>query len=128
MTMRKVVTGLLVISLGICTLPAAAETSADTFKASVDRAIASTAKEATKEAGASTAVRQATGLRAAKGPVAFASGPEAGQAGSSGGGGGISKVSLIMTIVGTAAGAAGTYYMVKQLKKIQTNTPNANGQ
>jgi hypothetical protein len=115
MTIRQVVTGLLVISLGVCSLPAAAETSSDRFRASVDRAMTSTAKDA------------ATGLRPSTGSMAFARASGAGQAQATGGGG-LSKVSLIMTLVGTAAGAYGTYYMIKQMKKLQTNPPGSNGQ
>jgi hypothetical protein len=124
MALKKVVTGVLVLSLAAWALPARAETpggsatgtgesSAPTsFKASVDRAIASVAKETRP------------GLRPLKVSDAFTSAAagEGGQMAPSGGGG-MSKVALIMTVVGTAAGLAGTYYMIKEIKKVQTGVP-----
>jgi hypothetical protein len=119
-TKRNLLTGILVCSLVGSTLPAAAQTpsgstagaqtsESDTFRASLDRAAASLV--ALPSAPVQTlpgrgSARSAESLRQA-----------------AGGGGGMSKAAIATTIIGVVAGAAGTYYMVKQLRSIQSSIP-----
>jgi hypothetical protein len=117
MTIRKVATGVLLLSLVVSAVPAWAETPATpsggtvapvTLRASVDRAIASAAI-APSQSGESQ-----TGRRGSPPPSQFASGSTTGQSMGGGGGG---KTMMIVGILGTVAGLAGTYFVIKEMKK-----------
>jgi hypothetical protein len=128
MTIRKVTTGLLVLSLVVSAVPALAETPATspagtaaptTLRASVDRAIASAsiAPAQSNEAQAPRALRL---------PTRFASKSTASQDPTGGGGGG--KTMMIVGILGTVAGLAGTYFIIKETKKSTDAATAAAGQ
>jgi hypothetical protein len=117
MTIKKVATGLLLLSLVVSAVPAWAETPAMpsggaaapmTLRASVDRAIASAALVP----GEST--ESQAGRRGSKLPSQFAGGSSTAQSMGGGGGG---KTMMIVGILGTVAGLAGTYFVVKEMKK-----------
>jgi hypothetical protein len=118
MTIRKVATGMLLLSLVVTAVPARAETptvpsvgaaSPMTMRASVDRAIAAAAI-ASGQPGEARAPHLASNQ-----PSRFATASAAGQASMGGGGGG--KTMMIVGILGTVAGLASTYFVIKQVKK-----------
>jgi hypothetical protein len=121
MTKRNVLTGVLAIALVASTLPAAAETPSEAFRASLDRAAASVAAAPAAPKGVQTNI----GSRGAKKAAASRS-EEATQAIS--GGGGMSKTAIVTLLVTTVAGAAGTYYMIKEMRKVTSGIPTTPGQ
>ena len=137
MNIRQIVTGVVVFSLVASTLPALAETPAgstsdavapetvNTFRASVDRAVASVGEPATAAPStASTPGSKRASLQAPLLPKQFAEGGAMAneeQAGVGGGGG--SHLGLIIGLVTTAASLAATYFVVKQLKKTMSSIP-----
>jgi hypothetical protein len=135
MNIRQIVSGVVVFSLVASTLPALAETPAgstadavapetvNTFRASMDRAVASVGEPATAAPSTTPASKRAS-LRAPLLPKQFAEGGAMAneeQAGVGGGGG--SHIGLIITLVTTAASLAGTYYVIKQMKKTTSSIP-----
>jgi hypothetical protein len=114
MKIRKAVTVFVALSLVASSLPAMAQTPAGAtapsqFKASVDHAIASAARETSSQAASRRSPMLAKEFRSESEEQ-------------SGGGGGGHAV-LIVTLVATAASIAVGYYALKQIKKTTTPTP-----
>jgi hypothetical protein len=140
MNIRQVVIGVVAFSLVGSTLPAMAATPAgstpeavapevagNSFRASVDRAVAAAAGSETTAtpAGSTRASLQAPLLpkqfanKSAAGALAETSNEEQGVGGAGGG----SHIGLIITLVTTAASLAATYYVVKAMKKQTSSIP-----
>jgi hypothetical protein len=140
MNIRQIVTGVVVFSLVASTLPAMAATPAgstpdavapetvNTFRASLDRAVASVVEPATAETSTTSAPGSKRGSLQAP-LLAKQFGNEGTtmaneeQVGVAGGGGG-SHLGLIIGLVTTAASLAATYIVIKQMKKATSSIPN----
>ena len=115
MTAKKMVTGLLVVSMALSSLPALAEGPVGAGTATIQPAAPDAFRASLDHAAKSLAVAPGTPDR----PRASESNATRGQVMPAGGGGGMKATTIILMVVGTAAGLATTYYALKQMKKIE---------
>jgi hypothetical protein len=126
MTVKRLVSGLLALSIVLAALPARAETeggssataqgsASSTFRASLDRAAAAVSMTPMPESQGTAPF--GTSRRTMK--RSESASEEAGGQAVASGGGGSHVLAIVMTLVGTAAGVGATVYMLKQMKKIQ---------